>query len=169
MRESRRTLNPQLFKCWASLPHLAKVGYDTCSASVVKNVSGGFCTEDELETDELKLAMSVPLGYLKKEYRGRCGILPPLKRPHLWRVGRQGLELYTREQFSQPIRIPPTLLTLGPNLSRQDRKCLLSPLIATSASLALLCLHPACCKWCASVLSEAQVTSFQNYAHRLLM
>jgi hypothetical protein len=61
---------------------------DACSASVVKNVPGGFCTEDELETDELKLAMSVPLGYLKKEYLGRCGILPPLKRPHLRRVGR---------------------------------------------------------------------------------
>ncbi len=40
---------------------------DACSASVVKNVPGGFYTEDELETDELELAMSVPLGYLKKE------------------------------------------------------------------------------------------------------
>jgi hypothetical protein len=26
IRESRRTLNPQLWKCWASPPHLAKVG-----------------------------------------------------------------------------------------------------------------------------------------------
>jgi len=134
-----------------------------------KNVSGGFCTKDELETDELKLVMSVPLGYLKKEYLGRCGILPPLKRPQLRSVGRQGLELYTREQFSQPVRTPPTLLTLGPDLPRQDRKSLLSPLITTFASLALLCLHPARCKRRASVLSEVQVTPFQNCAHWLLM
>jgi hypothetical protein len=143
---------------------------DACSASLVKNVPGWLCTEDELETDELKLAMLVQLGYLKKEYLGPCGILPALKRPHLrTRVAQQGLEPYPREQFSQPIRTPPALMTLGPDLARQDRKPLLSPLIATSASPASLCLHPADWKWRASVLSEAQVTQFQNCTHRLLM
>ncbi len=32
IRESRRTPNPQLWKCWASPPHLAKMGLRQCSS-----------------------------------------------------------------------------------------------------------------------------------------
>jgi hypothetical protein len=40
IRESRRTPNPQLWKCWASPPHLAKVGlrHNSCPHSHVRKL-----------------------------------------------------------------------------------------------------------------------------------
>ncbi len=38
IRESRRTPNPQLWKCWASPPHLAKVGLRHLHCSFTDNI-----------------------------------------------------------------------------------------------------------------------------------
>jgi hypothetical protein len=75
IRESRRTPNPQLWKCWASPPHLAKVGLRHSPPLEERSMSSLtlrilFITQSFLEIGRIfrNLIVVIKVGFPRKKY-----------------------------------------------------------------------------------------------------